>query len=424
MAMQNKLHTTICHPEVTRDLIFKFSNYRILLLLLLALFSLKGNAQETGWQWAKSGGGTSSTNSGENTNGTYYRTFEQVLDIKTDADNNYYYLANITSGSSQIDGIPVTTYNTTNGNPNNSTDILLFSTTADGTYRWHRVIGGSNPDNAWNIQLDNENGIYIGAMANSSATETSGRLPTRFSEADILPYVDASNTAPQYGYKTSFLLKYNTANGNLVWRKDIQGNVASNRRQSSISQLQIDSSNTIHAVVGLRDGTHLDGQVIIPPSDENGYDYYLVKYDTSGTLTEPPVLLPIEGGLVPSKTSFRYDETLNRYYFTGSRRSHIGTSELIDLSYNGLPITHEAYILTIDKGTLEELWRKEITALYDTAPRDIYGIEIEDDSGIYLGGSFFNASTAPGVSFNGYTLNNALTGYIPFIIKLVVYQKC
>src|SRR5690606_4947356 len=130
--------------------------------------------------------------------------------------------------------------NTTNGSPNGSTDILLFSTTADGTYRWHRVIGGSYTDQAWNIQLDNENDIYIAVMTGSSATENSGRLPIRFSDTDIMPYVDASNTAPQYGYKTSFILKYDTTNGELIWRKDIQGNVTQNKRQSYISQLQID----------------------------------------------------------------------------------------------------------------------------------------------------------------------------------------
>src|SRR5690554_2033870 len=134
--------------------------------LLLSFFTIKSNAQNTGWQWAKSGGGTNSTGSAESNNGSYTRDLEQILDIKTDADNNYYYLANVTSGNSQIDGIPITTYNTTNGNPNSNTDILLFSTTADGTYRWHRVIGGSYNDKAWNIQLDDENGIYIGAIAN------------------------------------------------------------------------------------------------------------------------------------------------------------------------------------------------------------------------------------------------------------------
>lgn len=386
--------------------------------LFLSFFTIVSNAQDIGWQWAKSGGGTNSTSSAESNNGSYTKDLEQILDIKTDADNNYYYLANITSGNSQIDGIPVTTYNTLNGNPNNNTDILLFSTTADGTYRWHRVIGGTNVENAWNIQLDNEGGIYVGANTFSAGSETSGRLPTRFSEADILPYVDASNTAPQYGYKTSFLLKYNTANGNLVWRKDIQGNVTSNKRQSYISQLQIDSSNTIHAVVALREGTHLDGQVIIPPSDNEEilYTYYLLKCDISGTLTEPPMLLPVEGGLVPSETFFRYDETLNRYYFAGSRRTHDGTTVLTDLSYNGLPFTQDGYILAIDAETLEELWRKEmITSNSAMILRNIRGIEIEDDSSIYLGGRFFNSS---GITFNDYVLNNELTGYIPVIIKL------
>src|SRR5690606_7860244 len=125
---------------------------KLIILLLFPLFAIESNAQEAnGWQWAKSGGGTVVSNDiGEETNGTYGRGFEQILDIKTDADNNYYYLANVTSDV-QIGGLPIETYNTTNGSPNGSTDILLFSTTADGTYRWHRVIGGSYTDQEWNI---------------------------------------------------------------------------------------------------------------------------------------------------------------------------------------------------------------------------------------------------------------------------------
>src|SRR5690606_886028 len=234
--------------------------------------------------------------------------------------------------------------------------------------------------------------------------ENSGRLPIRFSDTDIMPYVDASNTAPQYGYKTSFILKYDTTNGELIWRKDIQGNVTQNKRQSYISQLQIDSSNIIHAVVGLREGTHLDGQVAIPASDLNEYDYYLVKYNNSGNLIGTPVLLPFEGGFVPSKTSFRYDETLGRYYFAGSRRPHSGTTSFVEMSYDNIPFTEDGYIFAIDAENLTELWRKEmITSNSAMIIRNFYDIELDNDSNIYLGGNFFNQT---GITLNDYVLNN------------------
>lgn len=100
--------------------------------LLLSLFATESMAQNTGWQWAAVGGGN--VGSSNESTGAYWFRSEQILDIKTDTDNNYYFLAKITQGSSHIDGTVVETYNKPAGT-NSAGDVALFSTTADGNLR-------------------------------------------------------------------------------------------------------------------------------------------------------------------------------------------------------------------------------------------------------------------------------------------------
>ena len=395
---------------------------KIPLLLLLSFFSIKGTAQDIGWQWANAGGGNVGSTS-EST-GAYRFTSERILDIKTDADNNYYYLAKITQGNPHIGGTIVETYNNPTAGTGSFEDVALFSTNADGNLRWHRIIGGGKKDVAYSIVLDNENGVYVAPVTSFALVDLfggEGETPPHFSEDNSLPQVDGTatgNQTDQEGFKTGFLLRYNTNNGDLVWRKDLQGDVNFYNRYSFIHQLIIDSSNTIHMVVGLTEGTHLDGQVTVPLTEPVEYSYYLVKFDTSGNITQPPTLLPFDGGFVEGKFVLRYDEDLNRYYFAGGKTNHGSVGTFTDLSYNGVPFTHDGYILAIDAETFVEQWRKEITALNSNSDRCIYGLEIDQNSDIYIGGRFVNSPVTPGVSIGGYTLNTELAGNIPFILKM------
>src|SRR5690606_42117596 len=112
--------------------------------LLLSLFATESMAQNTGWQWAAVGGGNVGSWS-ENT-GVYRYTSEQILDIKIDNENNYYFLAKITQGNPHIDGTAVETYNNPAAGTGRFEEVVLLSTTADGTLRWQRIIGGEGKE--------------------------------------------------------------------------------------------------------------------------------------------------------------------------------------------------------------------------------------------------------------------------------------
>ena len=133
--MKNKLHTTLCHPnmslrvtkciEKSNTLHFKIFSFLFLLCSFLT------NAQPYQWQWAINGGGSL----GES--GWYYQV-EQIFDIQVGTDDNYYFVAKIKNGTPQLGGQPVTVY----GNQMGGNDIFIFSTTCDGQVRWSQAIGG------------------------------------------------------------------------------------------------------------------------------------------------------------------------------------------------------------------------------------------------------------------------------------------
>ena len=80
---------------------------KIITILTLSFFSLSGFTQTYQWQWAKTGGGTQNVSGEYPTH--YFPQAEQILDIKIDQDNNYYFLARATNGNTQIDGNPIPT---------------------------------------------------------------------------------------------------------------------------------------------------------------------------------------------------------------------------------------------------------------------------------------------------------------------------
>src|SRR5690606_39678222 len=131
--MQQQLHTILCHVERSRDISIKL---KILLFsILYALFSIQATAQPYQWNWAINGGSNVLSWAGASWN-CYV---EQVHDIAIDKNNNYYFVASITTvGTPLLNGQSVTVY----GNPNPGNDVFLFSTTCDGTLRWSQAIGG------------------------------------------------------------------------------------------------------------------------------------------------------------------------------------------------------------------------------------------------------------------------------------------
>ena len=373
-------------------------------------------SQSYQWQWGKQAGGQT----GSVSSGFDYVNDESIRDIAVDSENNTYYLATIWAQNQNLDGAAVTSYH--------QRDLFLFSTDCQGNVRWSRTIGGTGTsEHAWNIELDNNGGLYIMAnLFNQGYANQPNSVAIHFDDTQTMPLITTTdNNTIDAGAKTGYLLKYNTNNGNLIWAKPLQGDVTQALRQCDSQMMFMDSSKDIHAILGFCAGSHLGGLINVPSTYTSSYQYYVVKFDyNGGNMTpETAVLLPITGfvsaGMVNGHVNMLYDESMNRYYLTGKRRAG-GFGSLIDFSFNNVPINKEAYLIAFDVNgnTVSEVWRKELDNGQATMDDEIHSI-IKDtnSSDIYISGRY--ASLYSTATFGNYTFP-AVTyfGHIPFTMKL------
>lgn len=382
---------------------------------VLLMFPVLYVSQTYTYQWAKTGGATN----GSSGVGFNQKDDENILDIAVDNQNNSYYITAMWNNTPLLDGQPVTNYGTK--------DIVLFSTDCQGNIRWKRTIGGGGfTEKTQKIVLDNNGGVYLTfAVSNSSSVSSGQYLPPRFGDNDVLPLVSNDFFQPQEALKYGFLLKYNTADGNLVWRKDFQGDVSANNLAMDFSPPVIDSQNILHVIVGLKFGTHLNGMVTVPSTFDNStsnYQYYLVKYDTAGNIVGTPSLLPITGSTIflDGYLNFMYDEANSRYYLAGSRNYEGSGGSAYALSYNNVPINGSGFLLAFNSNTFAELWRREMTTTGTIGGNFIYGLKKDPiTSDIYISGKFGRVTET--VSFgSNFSFNTSLMGQTSFVMKLGV----
>ncbi|RCU43599.1 T9SS type A sorting domain-containing protein [Chryseobacterium lacus] len=392
--------------------------------IISALFTcLMLQAQNYTWQWAQYGGG----DQGSSGSGFTYFQDESIRDIAVDSNNNYYYLATVNPGSPTLNGTPVTSYH--------GQDLFLFSTDCQGSLRWTKTIGGRlSLEYGWNIELDNNGGLYLlGSFYTTNYVTDPAPIPIHFDTNVTLPLLTVPSSQPTTidpALKTSYLLKYNTSDGNLAWQQALQGDVSWTTRQADSAIFTMDSAKNIHAILGFRAGTHLNGLVTVPSTFTNTYQYYLVKFNyTPGTgntvnMTPQanPLLLPmtgsLEAGMVEGQVFLLFDETLNRYYITGKRESG-SSGSYFPLSYNNNAFTQDGFLLSLDGTTGAELWRKEFYA-YQPLPRNrIHGIVKDNASNIYISGLYFhfNPNNTLTATFGNYNFPSS-NGNTPVVLKV------
>lgn len=381
-------------------------------LLAMIGLSMCCQAQNYQWQWAKTGGAIN----GSSNIGFNQIDDEHILDIVVDNQNNSYYLTSIYDDTPLLNGQSVTNYG--------GKDLLIFSTDCQGNVRWTRTIGSStNTGLSQKLTLDNSGGIYMSINIPNNATPGSGSLPPRFGDNNIAPTITNDPFQPQAGLRTGYLLKYNTSDGNLVWRRDFQGDVTAFNADMDMSSPVIDSQGNLHLILGFWSGTHLGGLITVPGSFNsfNNYQYYLVKYDTAGNVVGTPSLLPITGSttFLAGYLNFMYDESSNLYYIAGSRNLPGGGSRTF--SYNNVPISQNAFVFSFNSTNFTEIWRKEINNGTPNSAGDyIFGLKkdiVTND--IYISGRFFKGNNTPNLSsFGNYSFTTPLTGQISFATKL------
>src|SRR5690606_37979278 len=424
--MKQKIHTP-CHTEPSLRVAKPFGKLKtgfekssthfqiskLTHLLIFSFFFLLSSflsyGQEYQWQWAKSGGGEMG-----NTAFTFSKSDEHVLDIAVDGNNNYYYLMSI-FGNSPI-------YNDENLEDNitlehyGQTDILLLSTDENGNYRWHQVIGGRLQDRSYSIVADSDNGVYVNASLMTTAIEGDNNNYTHLSSEVTLPKIPENwdYTAPHPAFRVIYLLKYAQSDGSLLAYKAYQGEVNLSNGAARASSLWIDSDDKLHTYVSLRNGTHLDGLVTIEGLDNDDvYDVktYLVELDTSLNIVGTPREFPVMNSL-PSNNFFAYNEELNTYYIGGVNES------VLPVSYDGVEIEEQSFILAINGETLEEEWRRSCGSGGDEHMSDIV---IDNLHNIYLSGMYYNPTGSTDSNYFGdYELPDnigGVKGKVPFVIK-------
>src|SRR5690554_3393116 len=394
--------------------LYKTQRFSLLLSLFFLLGSFFSTAQNYEWNWGKRGGGSNMIYN-ETSGGLNNFRGELIWDIVVDEQNNYYFLGKISSGTTTVDGNEVTTF----GNNNYGNNIIITSFTCNGTYRWSRVIGGggyTSGDHAHKLVLDNNGGIYVSVNVYNS-NGSNGKSPVYFSENDSLPYWNGNLYEEQEGFKRGFLLKYDTEFGNLLWRKDYQGNVNIENQLIIINHLQI-ANNVLHTIIGLKQGVHLEGMLTVELDEGEDMKYYLVKFDsTTGNLLGTPLLLPMEGFFEENNTAFRYDENINRYYLSGWRFSgNVVSFNEVTFGEANLSSNSYAYLLSFNPDNLQDWWYREFIGTGD--PR-IEGIEIDSNSDIYIGGAIHMTSNSTNTVFFGdYSFSSTYSGNRLFILKM------
>lgn len=149
-------------------------------------------------------------------------------------------------------------------------------------------------------------------------------------------------------------------------------------------------------MVFLDSGTHLDGNVTVG----NGYKFFIAKYDLNLDYVNS-FELPLEdntGFNLNGRTKFVYDASKHQYYIAGMRGSVTGTVQ--PLKYDGGAFVERSFILAIDDSDGSEKWRREIysTPLVsgDQPANCIFALTVDNDSNVYVAGSFHQTAGTPG----------------------------
>jgi hypothetical protein len=360
----------------------------------LIITQLSFNIGETSaqtWQWAKRGGGITTSTSG---------TDDELRVITIDKNGNSYIIANIVtnklSGDIDLDGNKL-------GKGNGVSDICIASFDCSGKYRWAKIIGGRNNDVAYDLKLDTLGGVYISGTVLSS---TPG--DTVWFDKDTIYGTPTSSPKPLY--KTFFIAKYDTS-GNYKWLRFPEPDTLSTFSKTSVSlSSEVSPNGTISLLAYLgSSGSFAKGGYIISTTVTPGL--HIIKYGANGNFIKGFPLSISEGDpLSLSRLRMAWDYKNDVYYLLSTNG---GDPSVSDQPKFGTTKMTGSNCLAKFSNTGASLWVKQSsTGGYTGA---ISSTPILDANGdIYIGTSEYS-----GGNFLGYIASNKSTGLtIPCAFKI------
>ena len=276
-----------------------------------------------------------------------------------------------------------------------SDDVLLFSTDCQGNLRWYKEFG--------NVSLATPMGL---AVAPDGSVYSSGQMTPRLGTAGQEPYFDDDffynagslgpfDPGPHINY--AYLIKYDSM-GNFQWLEFPQnGNQDVNEAgQFQNREVQVASDGTVHWLVRIGPGTHVDGNITVA-AGADPLPWYVLRYDASGSYLGS-TLIPLENNPSYLDMDFAYDEASNRYLLAVNRNND-------DLVFNGTTSPNSCLLASIDAVSGNVLWVQESN---DDVNVGIEELVVGDDSTIYLTGGSSNSNGND--SFAGYQFDQIGSG--------------
>jgi len=364
--------------------------------VIISLFLLNTlSAQNDNWQWVKRGGGTVGFATGSE---VFSTGVERVIDLASDSNDNYYFIAEVGAAQTDYDGTPIQTYS----DDGNRKDIFMFSTDCQGNFRWSKTIGGGFDDRANSIGVDSNNNIYISGNTRNTTP------PAPHFANDTIKNSAILDGSLEEARKSMFITKYDDQ-GNFQWLREPEGPIdyGGGFMQKSI----VEPNGRTHTLVRFFSGTHLEGQLTV--TNPLGQAAILV-YDTNGTL-ENYILLDMRPGSDVYDYQLAYDPNLDRYYLADTRRPSDD-----ELSVNGFGVSSgddKGFYLAALDNQGQVLWYHESSKKNSWTLGDI---AIDDNGDIYLTGEY-NSDTNDPDTFAGYNFTgdpNAQQERSPFLVKL------
>ena len=244
--------------------------------------------------------------------------YEQIRDITTDAAGNVY----VTGGGDSPD-FP-TTPGAFDRTPNGNFDVFVTKYAPDGRMIWSTVIGGSQYDRAYGIEVDAQGSVYVAGRAGSGFPTTAGSFQ---------PVYNGFYTGNAYGNQNAFVAKLLPDGSGLVWASYFGP-------FELIRDLDVDASGDVYVA-----GTHKTGQAgtapdawftgSYQPTPRGGTETVLAKVSGDGSRVAWATYFggSANDGLAPS---VRVDSTGSPYLASTSRSTNLPTTAgAFDRTYNG-----------------------------------------------------------------------------------------